>query len=178
MYTSFQERATFISHANTARLAKGYGDINLAKICGTIAADEKRHEGAYIKIVEKLFELDPDYMMLQLEKMMRKKIAMPGRFMTDGKDPNLFDHYASVAQRIGVYTAKDYVDIVEFLVRAWRVDQIRDGLSGEGRRAQDYVCGLASRMRTVEERARERGKINKTEILVPFSWIFNKEVRV
>ncbi|KAF2322183.1 hypothetical protein GH714_008271 [Hevea brasiliensis] len=40
IYTSFQERATFISHGNTARLAKEHGDIKLAQICGTIASDE------------------------------------------------------------------------------------------------------------------------------------------
>ncbi|CDY34739.1 BnaA01g32860D, partial [Brassica napus] len=54
IYTSFQERATFISHGNTARHAKDLGDLKLAQICGTIAADEKRHETAYTKIVEKL----------------------------------------------------------------------------------------------------------------------------
>ena len=45
IYTSFQERATKISHGNTARLANFHGDVNLAKICGLIAADEGRHEG-------------------------------------------------------------------------------------------------------------------------------------
>ena len=52
IYTSFQERATFISHGNTARLAKEHGDLKLAQVCGIIAADEKRHETAYTKIVE------------------------------------------------------------------------------------------------------------------------------
>ncbi|KAF4397893.1 hypothetical protein G4B88_019614 [Cannabis sativa] len=56
--TQFQERATFISHGNTARLAKEHGDLKLAQICGTIATHEKRHETTYTKIVEKLFEID------------------------------------------------------------------------------------------------------------------------
>ncbi|CAH2035529.1 unnamed protein product [Thlaspi arvense] len=47
VYTSFQERATFVSHGNTARLAKDAGDPVLARICGTIAADEKPHENMY-----------------------------------------------------------------------------------------------------------------------------------
>lgn len=54
VYTSFQERATFMTHGNMARLAKEGGDPVLARICGTIAADEKRHENAYTRIVEKL----------------------------------------------------------------------------------------------------------------------------
>ena len=52
IYTSFQERATFISHGNTARLAEELGDLKLAQVCGIIVADEKRHETAYTKIVE------------------------------------------------------------------------------------------------------------------------------
>lgn len=44
IYTSFQERATKISHGNTARHALEHGDDTLAKICGLIAADEGRHE--------------------------------------------------------------------------------------------------------------------------------------
>ena len=55
IYTSFQERATKISHGATARLAKDYGDTNLARLCAQIAGDEARHEAAYSKIVKQLF---------------------------------------------------------------------------------------------------------------------------
>eukprot|EP00253_Pinus_taeda_P004166 PITA_04166 len=172
MYTSFQERATFISHGNTARFAKGYGDLKLAQICGTIAADEKRHETAYAKIIEKLFEIDPDTTMLAFEDLMRKNVIMPAHMMYDGQDVNLFDHFSSVAQRLGVYTAGDYADILEFLVERWNVKKI-GGLSGKGRQAQDYVCKLAPRIRKVEERAQERAKQGRR---CGFSWIFNKQV--
>lgn len=56
LYTSFQERATKISHGNTAKHAKDYGDEVLAKICAAVAGDEARHEKSYIKIVDALFE--------------------------------------------------------------------------------------------------------------------------
>ncbi|GMH02581.1 hypothetical protein Nepgr_004420 [Nepenthes gracilis] len=46
--------------------------------------DEKRHEAGYIKIVEKLFEVDPDCTILAFANMMKKKISMPGRLMYDG----------------------------------------------------------------------------------------------
>ncbi|XP_022743454.1 stearoyl-[acyl-carrier-protein] 9-desaturase, chloroplastic-like [Durio zibethinus] len=174
IYTSFQERATFISHGNTARLAKEHGDLKLAQICGFIASDEKRHEGAYTKIVEKLFEIDPDDAVLALADMMKKKISMPAHLMFDGHDDNLFEHYSSVAQRIGVYTAKDYADILEFFVGRWNVEKLT-GLSGEGRRAQDFVCGLPVRIRRLEERAQARAK--QTSI-VPFSWIFDRKLTV
>ncbi|GAB4855902.1 hypothetical protein Ancab_024542 [Ancistrocladus abbreviatus] len=174
IYTSFQERATFISHGNTARLAKEHGDIKLAQICGTIAADEKRHETAYTKIVEKLFEIDPDGTILCLADMMRRRVAMPAHLMYDGQDGHLFEHYSAVAQRIGVYTAKDYADILEFLVQRWNVANLT-GFSGEGRRAQEFVCGLAPRIRKLEERAQARAKQSS---LLPFSWIFGRELQV
>ncbi|KAI6696004.1 hypothetical protein NL676_023714 [Syzygium grande] len=174
IYTSFQERATFISHGNTARHAKEYGDLKLAQICGTIASDEKRHETAYTKIVEKLFEIDPDGTVLAFADMMRKKISMPAHLMYDGHDDNLFDHFSAVAQRLGVYTAKDYADILEFLVGRWKVENVT-GLSAEGRKAQDYVCGLPPRIRRLEERAQGRAKEGPN---VPFSWIFNRQVKL
>ncbi|XP_010558572.1 PREDICTED: stearoyl-[acyl-carrier-protein] 9-desaturase 5, chloroplastic isoform X1 [Tarenaya hassleriana] len=175
IYTSFQERATFISHGNTARLAKEHGDLKLAQICGIIAADEKRHETAYTKIVEKLFEIDPDGTIMGLADMMKKKISMPAHLMYDGRDDNLFEHFSSVAQRLGVYTAKDYADILEFLVNRWNLEDL-SGLSGEGQRAQDFVCGLPARIRRLEERAQGRAK--EATRNVPFSWIFDREVCV
>ncbi|KAJ8558076.1 hypothetical protein K7X08_004842 [Anisodus acutangulus] len=173
-YTSFQERATFVSHGNTARFAKEHGNIKLAQICGTIAADEKRHEIAYTKIVEKLFEIDPDGTVLAFADMMRKKISMPAHLMYDGRDDNLFDHFSAVAQRLGVYTASDYADILGFLVGRWKVSDL-SGLSGEGRKAQEYVCGLPPRIRRLEERAQGRAKQGP---IIPFSWIYDREVKL
>ncbi|MBA0840882.1 hypothetical protein Goarm_003422 [Gossypium armourianum] len=172
IYTSFQERATFISHGNTAKLAKEYGDTELAKICGFIAADEKRHEKAYTKLTDKLFEVDPDETVRAFANMMRKKITMPAYLMYDGQDENLFDHFSAVAQRLGVYTASDYADIVEFLVDRWNVKELT-GLSADGRKAQDFVCNLAPKIRKLEERFQLRAKQASS---LPFSWIFNREV--
>jgi acyl-[acyl-carrier-protein] desaturase len=174
IYTSFQERATFISHGNTARHAKDFGDLKLAQICGIIASDEKRHETAYTKIVEKLFEIDPDGTVLALADMMRKKIAMPAHLMFDGQDEKLFDHFSMVAQRLGVYTARDYADILEFLVGRWKVPELT-GLSGEGHKAQDYLCTLAGRIRKLDERAQSRAKQAGK---MPFSWVYGREVQM
>lgn len=50
-----QERATKVSHGNTARMATEYGDDVLGKVCGAIASDESRHEIAYTRIVDEFF---------------------------------------------------------------------------------------------------------------------------
>ncbi|KAL3698730.1 hypothetical protein R1sor_012806 [Riccia sorocarpa] len=175
LYTSFQERATFISHGNTARHAKEFGDSKLATICGLIAADERRHENAYCKIVEKLFEVDPNGAMLAFGDMMRKKVAMPAHLMYDGVDRNLFGNFAMVAQRTGTYTARDYADILEHLVKRWNVAKV-EGLSAEGRQAQEFVCKLAPRIRKIDERAQL--KPNTSPRTGPFSWVFNREVQM
>jgi acyl-[acyl-carrier-protein] desaturase len=45
--------------------------------------------------------------------MLRGLIAMPGRFMDDGRDPDLSDHFAIIARRINVYSVRDYVSIID-----------------------------------------------------------------
>ncbi|CAK8567452.1 unnamed protein product [Lathyrus sativus] len=171
VYTSFQERATFVTHGNIARMAKERGDTTLARICGTIAADEKRHENAYVKIIEQLLKVDPTETMIAIANMMRRKITMPAHLMQDGQDSRLFDHYSTVAQRTGVYTTNDYADILDFLIERWKLEKLQ-GLTSEGERAQEFVCGLAPRIRKLQERLDERTrKINHK-----FTWIFNKEV--
>ncbi|MED6184289.1 Stearoyl-[acyl-carrier-protein] 9-desaturase 6, chloroplastic [Stylosanthes scabra] len=172
VYTSFQERATFISHGNMARLAKNSDPI-LSRICGTIAADEKRHENAYEKIVEKLLEVDPTVTMVAISDMMRKGITMPAHLMQDGRDPHLFDHFSAVAQRLGVYTVAHYADILEFLIERWKLEKIQD-LTAEGGRAQDFVCGLPQKIRRLQERMDQRTRKIEPQS-VKFSWIFNKE---
>ncbi|XP_015870105.2 acyl-[acyl-carrier-protein] desaturase, chloroplastic [Ziziphus jujuba] len=172
IYTSFQERATAISHGNTAKLALQHGDVKLAQICGIIASDEKRHETAYTKIAGKLFELDPNGMLVAFAYMMRRKISMPAHFMYDGHDVDLFQHFSHVASRIGVYTACDYRGVFEHLLRRWNVEKLT-GLSGEGREAQEYLCGLPHRIRKLEERSLSKPKQAPT---VSFSWIFDRLV--
>lgn len=99
---------------------------------------------------------------------------MPAHLMYDGRDDNLFEHFSAVAQRLEVYTARDYADILEFLVERWKVANL-SGLSGEGRKAQEYLCGLAPRIRKLEERAQSRAKVGPA---MPFSWIFDRQVKI
>ena len=84
--------------------------------------------------------------------MLRGRIAMPGRFMDDGRDPDLFDHFAIVAQRTDVYTVRDYASIIEHLVTAW--DIAGRAVTGEAARAQD---GALPPGRTVRAAGRANG---------------------
>ncbi|XP_030480735.2 stearoyl-[acyl-carrier-protein] 9-desaturase, chloroplastic [Cannabis sativa] len=179
IYTSFQERATFISHRNTGKLAYKYGDTKLAQICGVVASDEKRHETAYTKIASKLFELDPNDMVLEFARNMKKKITMPGHLMYDGINPNLFDHFTNTASHIGVYTVTEYRETLEHLVAKWNVEKLI-GLSSEGRQAQDYLCGLAQKVKRIEEMVKSKAQKDSSSSSIGVSWVFdpNKTVQV
>lgn len=166
VYTSFQEIATNISHGRVSALAKKADNIELAKICGVIAGDEMRHARAYKAFVEKIFEVDPSEMMLALEDMMRKKIVMPAHYLreTGVKIGLTFEHFSNAAQRLGVYTAQDYVQILSSLLRDWKVESVT-GLNEAGEKARDYLLALPDRLKRVSDRL-------KTPTLeYEFSWI-------
>jgi acyl-[acyl-carrier-protein] desaturase len=170
VYTSFQERATKISHANVGKLASAGGDAALAKICQRIAGDEARHEAFYTTMMGEVFNQDPEGALIVTMGILRRVIAMPGRLMYDGKDPDLFDHFAAVAQRLGVYTVTDYATIVEHLVRTWRIAE--RSATGKAARAQDYLCKHAEKCHSIAAQVAEQAL---SQPPVAFSWIFDRK---
>jgi acyl-[acyl-carrier-protein] desaturase len=168
VYTSFQERATKISHRNVGVLAKRAGEDHLHKICGMIAGDEARHEKAYKLFMSKIFELDPAKAVLAFAQMMKSKIAMPAMLMDDGNDKKLFSKFSLVAQKIGVYTAKDYAEIIGALVNDWKIEGLT-GISGASAKAQEYLCRLSERYLNLADRLSFSG-------VEKFSWLYDREI--
>jgi acyl-[acyl-carrier-protein] desaturase len=169
VYTSFQERATKISHVNTGKLADKAGDSTLSRICKTIAGDEARHEKAYKSFMSKIFEIDPNGGLKAFEQMMRKQIAMPAILMADGaKNTNLFTDFSAITQKIGVYTTWDYASIIEHLVSLWKIETLT-GLKDGASKAQDYLCNLATRYKKIAERMKVPEDIS-------LSWLSNKKL--
>ena len=169
-YTSFQEIATRISHANVALQARKAGDALLARICGKIAADEHRHARAYKLFFSKCLELDPDGALLAFYDMMRLKIAMPAMYMRErGKAiGETFKHFADVAERSEIYTPKDYADILEHPLEDWDIQHL-SGLGDRAEAAQEYLCSLPERYRKVAERFAGRSRRPLEEY--SFSWL-------
>lgn len=155
VYTSFQELATNISHRRVATLVKKTGNNQLAKINGIIAADEARHATAYINFVKRIFELDPSEMMLAFEDMMRKKIVMPAHCLRQSGEEvgQLWGHFSDTAQRTGVYTTVDYVDIMKSLILEWDIEKI-GGITSEAEKARDYIMALPARLLRIAERVK------------------------
>lgn len=144
VYTSFQERATRISHMNVGKLAKQAGDERLFKISMAIATDEARHEEAYKGFAGHVLALDPNEFLISTASMLKSSVAMPARLMQDESGRNLFSAFSSVAEGLGVYTANDYTSILIHLIEYWSLEDIC-GLSPDGARAQEYICGLPKR---------------------------------
>ncbi len=166
VYTSFQEYDTYVSHNRVAKLAKSYGNKPLAKMCKIISGDEMRHYNAYSSFVNEIFKIDPSNMMIAFKDMMKHKIVMPAMFLREAGDSlgSAFDEFSMAAQRIGVYTGQDYVDIMRRLIKRWDIEKIT-GLSEEAEKARDFVMKLPARMERINQRIRISEKITH------FSWV-------
>lgn len=153
VYTSFQELATYISHNRVSQLAKQHGAKDLSKMCKMIAGDEMRHHHAYSEFVNSIFQVDPSEMMLAFQHMMKLKIVMPAHFLRESGDKigSAFEHFSDSAQRIGVYTAADYVDILQKLIERWNIGSITN-LTDEAEKARDFLMKLPARMMRISER--------------------------
>lgn len=167
IYTSFQETATNISHRRVATLTNKTGNTLLAKMCGVIAADEARHASAYKHFVQRIFDVDPNEIMLAFEDMMKKKIIMPAHFLREsgGKIGDLFTHFSDAAQRAMVYTTNDYIDILKSLLKEWDIENI-NGLNDQAEKAREYLMALPNRLERISSR-----------IIIPdknydFKWIY------
>lgn len=153
VYTSFQELATYVSHNRVAQIAKKFGDKKLHKMCNLIAGDEMRHHLAYSEFVNQIFKVDPSEMMLAFQHMMKLKITMPAHFLRESgeKISTAFEQFSTSAQKLGVYTSMDYVDIMQKLIDKWEIDKI-NGLTDEAEKARDFIMKLPERMKKISER--------------------------
>ena len=169
IYAAFQERATRITHFNVGRLATQHGDKNLARICRRIAGDESRHENFYTRTVSKMIELEPDTIVLSIRSVLKGLIAMPGSRMNDGKNPDLFDHFATVSQKVGTYSVKDYASILKHLVETWKIGDL--SVSGKAAKAQDYICKQPERYEYLAEMIEPEVA---GQSMAPFQWIYGR----
>jgi acyl-[acyl-carrier-protein] desaturase len=121
VYTSFQELATYVSHNS--------------------------------EFVNQIFKVDPSEMMLAFQYMMKQKITMPAHFLRESGQSisTVFNQFSDSAQKLGVYTASDYVEIMQKLLDKWSIDKIT-GLNDEAEKARDYLMKLPARMAKISER--------------------------
>lgn len=153
VYTTFQELATNISHKRVGKLAKEKHNYALSKMCSIIAGDEMRHHLAYREFVKTIFGEDPSGMLLAFADMMKKKIVMPAHFIREsgGSIGRSFELFSNCAQRLEVYTAQDYIEILKKLNDYWDIDNLR-ALSEQAEKARDYLVKLPDRLQRLAKR--------------------------
>jgi len=153
VYTSFQELATHISHKRVGQLAQKKQNKLLGNMCKLIAGDEMRHYMAYRSFIQRIFSVDPSEMMIAFSEMMKTKIVMPAQFIREsgGVIGVAFENFSNAAQRLGVYTTEDYIDILKKLTDFWDITNIRE-LNDKSERARDYIMNLPDRLAKISER--------------------------
>ena len=152
-YTSLQEKATQLSHANLARLAAPY-EPKLQHILSRVAADESRHHCFYRDTFALLLEADPERA-LQAAWAVMPKLVMPGHNIPG------FRELSDCAHAAGIYGPKDYALIVRDLLSCWGIAAAR-GLSNRSEQLQDKLLQLPDRIIKLAERLAERRTLSTT----------------
>ncbi|MDB5987138.1 MAG: acyl-ACP desaturase [Nevskia sp.] len=136
-YTSMQEKATQVAHANAGRNCGKY-EPRIQRVLAHIAGDESRHYAFYRSTFAEILERDTDRALFSLLKVM-PALAMPGHTMPG------YDHMSEVVRRAGIYGPRHYQKIVEELLEFWTIGK-RTGLSAEGRASQDKLMKIPARL--------------------------------
>lgn len=149
VYTTLQERATQVSHANTGKLAGGYEPI-IGTVLSNVAKEEARHYTFYRTIFKAVIERDPNRALVSAAELM-PSIDMPGVNMPH------FREMADVIRRAGIYGPRDYLKIVEEQIRYWAIDKV-EGLNEIGKRAQEKIMAVPKRLERVADAMETRSK--------------------
>jgi Fatty acid desaturase. len=94
-YTSLQERATQMAHANTGRACSAY-ESTAQRILANVSGDESRHYQFYRNMFAAILAADPDRALYALLKVM-PALAMPGHTIPG------YDQMAEVIRRSDIY---------------------------------------------------------------------------
>jgi acyl-[acyl-carrier-protein] desaturase len=149
VYTTLQERATQVSHANTGKFCAGE-EPTIGIILKNVAAEEARHYTFYRTIFKEVLARDPNR---ALESAIR---VMPAIDMPGIKMPHFRD-LADVVRRVGIYGPRDYLEIVREQLGFWKIDAL-EGLNAIGRAAQEKLMEIPQRLERVAEAIESRSK--------------------
>jgi acyl-[acyl-carrier-protein] desaturase len=164
VYTTLQERATQVSHANTGRLASEFEPM-IGTVLQNVAKEEARHYAFYRAIFLGVLERDPNAA-LQSAASVMPSIDMPGVNMPH------FREMADVIRRAGIYGPRDYLKIVQEQIRYWAIETM-DGLNELGKKAQERILGIPARLERVADAMETRSRAKTFTFAVAFSKEFD-----
>lgn len=136
-YTSLQEKATQISHANTGRMAGGIEPM-LQRVLAHVAGDESRHYQFYRAVFGAILRADTDRALESLLKV-TLGFAMPGHNIAG------FADLSEVVSRSDVFNTRHYQSIVEELLVYWDIGGLT-GLSGHAAHTQERLMKVPARL--------------------------------
>lgn len=166
VYTSLQERATQVSHANTGKLASEYEPL-IGEVLANVAKEEARHYVFYREIFNRVLKRDPSNAMLSASLVM-PSIDMPGVNMPH------FREMADVIRRAGIYGPREYIKIVEDLIKFWALDKV-EGLNEAGKKAQEKIMGITARLERIADAMETRSRAKTFQFNVAFAREFAME---
>jgi acyl-[acyl-carrier-protein] desaturase len=163
VYTTLQERATQVSHANTGKLAGQY-EPSISTVLANVAKEEARHYTFYRRIFKEVLERDPNRGLASAAEIM-PSIDMPGVNMPH------FREMADVIRRAGIYGPRDYLAIVEEQIKFWAIEAM-EGLDEIGKAAQEKILGIPKRLERVAEVMETRSRAKTFQFAVTFAQSF------
>jgi acyl-[acyl-carrier-protein] desaturase len=166
VYTTLQERATQVSHANTGKLASEY-EPTIGTVLANVAKEEARHYTFYRTIFKEVLKRDPNRGLVSAAELM-PSIDMPGVNMPH------FREMADVIRRAGIYGPRDYLRIVQEQIRFWAVDTLT-GLNEMGKRAQEKILAIPARLERVADMMETRSRAKTFSFNVAFAREFTME---
>ncbi|HEX6536632.1 MAG TPA: acyl-ACP desaturase [Gemmatimonadaceae bacterium] len=166
VYTTLQERATQVSHANTGRVA-GETEPVIGEVLANVAKEEARHYSFYRAIFKAVLERDPNRALASAAEIM-PAIDMPGVNMPH------FREMADVIRRAGIYGPRDYLRIVEEQIRHWAIGAL-EGLDALGRQAQEKILAIPARLERVADLMETRTRAKTFSFAVAFAREFSLE---
>jgi len=160
VYTTLQERATQVSHANTGRIASEHEPV-IGVVLANIAKEEARHYAFYRSIFREVLARDPNRALVSAAEIL-PSIDMPGVRMPH------FREMADVVRRAGIYGPRDYLRIVEEQLQFWAIDRL-EGLDELGRKAQAKILEIPARLRRLADAIETRSRAKSFSFDVAFA---------
>jgi acyl-[acyl-carrier-protein] desaturase len=166
MYTSLQEMATKISHEKTGRLVEKIDPL-FNEITRIVALDEARHYAFYLSLFKEVLARDPNDALVAAEPLM-KSIDMPAVELSDFKD------MAEVIASVNIYNMREFKGIVERIIQQLKLKDEISGLLDDGKRAQESILSIPSRL----DKFIERYEHSRKQKSFTFDLLYNKEMNL
>jgi acyl-[acyl-carrier-protein] desaturase len=115
-YTSFQERATQVSHRNLGKYVQKITP-GLSRILGHIAGDESRHYNFYASLLKKLLQVDVEKILQAIHATL-KTFKMPGHDIPGFNDMSITQH------AVDIFGPKEFSEVINDVLKFIKLEEL------------------------------------------------------